>query len=77
MAAHVIRNRAAHSGGKAQRRFVKHLVAEGVPTYERQGMSVGRYLRDYPKGTTPTNRNFFRFVEAYERFASKAAAELP
>jgi len=77
IAAHVVRNRIAHSGGNAQVRFVKHLEGQGLSAAERQGMSVGRYLRDYPNGSTPTDRNFFRYLAAYEDFASKAGAALP
>jgi hypothetical protein len=75
--AHVVRNRIAHSGGRAPLRFAKHLEGEGISKAERQGMSVGRYLRDYPVGSTPSERQFFRFLAAYQEFATKAGAELP
>jgi hypothetical protein len=77
VAAHMVRNRIAHSGGQAQTKFVKHLTAEGIPTAERQGMSVGRYIRDYPAAATATNRYFFVYLKAYEDFADKALAALP
>lgn len=77
VAAHTVRNRIAHDGGAAQTKFVKHLEGEGVPPNVRQGMSVGRYLRDYPTGSAAQDRHFFRFLAAYEDFANKAAAALP
>jgi len=77
VAAHVVRNRIAHNGGVAQERFVKHLEGQGVAAAERQGMSVGRYLRDYPAGSVPTDRNFFRYLGAYDHFASEAGNALP
>jgi len=77
IAAHVVRNRIAHSGGNAQIRFVKHLEGQGLETAERQGMSVGRYLRDYPTASQPIDRNFFRYLSAYDDFATKAGAALP
>jgi hypothetical protein len=77
IAAHIVRNRIAHAGGKAQVKFVKHLANEGIPRAQRQGMSVGRYLRDYPTGSTPTERHFHRFLAAYEDFAVKAGGALP
>jgi hypothetical protein len=40
-------------------------------------MSVGRYLREYPDGSAPTDRNFFRYLSAYEDFATKAGNALP
>jgi len=77
IAAHVVRNRIAHNGGAAQERFVKHLEGQGVAAAERQGMSVGRYLRDYPAGSVPTDRNFFRYLSAYQDFGTKAGNALP
>lgn len=77
VAAHTVRNRIAHDGGAAQAKFVKLLEGDGIPTNVRQGMSVGRYLRDYPTSSTPTDRNFFRFLAAYEDFATKVGAALP
>lgn len=77
VAAHLVRNRIAHSGGQAQAKFVKHLTAEGIPTTERQGMSVGRYIRDYPPGASPTHKHFFVYLQAYEDFATRALAALP
>lgn len=77
VSAHVVRNRVAHDGGAAQEKFVRHLAAEGIPAAERRGMSVGRYLRDYPTGSTAADRHFYRFLAAYEDFAQKAGAALP
>lgn len=77
VAAHMVRNRIAHSGGQAQAKFVKHLTAEGIPTAQRQGMSVGRYIRDYPSAASATNKYFFVYLQAYEDFADKALAALP
>ncbi len=56
---------------------LKHLEVEGIPVAERQGMSVGRFLRDYPVGSAPADRNFFLYLAAYEDFAAKAGAALP
>lgn len=75
--AHTTRNRIAHDGGSALKNFVKLLDGDGIPVNERQGMSVGRYLMDYPTNAVPTNRNFFRFLTAYETFADKALEALP
>jgi hypothetical protein len=77
VSAHVVRNRVAHAGGNAQAKFVKHLDGEGIAAAERQGMSVGRYLCDYPRAAPPANRHFYRFLAAYEGFATQAAAALP
>lgn len=75
--AHTVRNRIAHDGGSAKSKFIKHLERAGIAANERQGMSIGRYLRDYPKGSAIADRNFFQYVAAYEAFASKAGAALP
>lgn len=77
VAAHTVRNRIAHDGGAAQAKFVKQLENDGIPKNVRQGMSVGRYLRDYPAGSTPSGRNFFRFLAAYQDFATTSATALP
>ena len=77
VSAHLVRNRVAHAGGNAQGKFVKHLAGEGIPVAQRQGMSVGRYLRDYPTGSPPSNRHFFAYLAAYEDFATKAGTSLP
>lgn len=77
VSAHTVRNRVAHDGGAAQSKFVKLLEGDAIPVNERQGMSVGRYLRDYPSAATPANRNFFLYLAAYEEFANKALASLP
>lgn len=77
VSAHTTRNRVAHDGGTAQSKFVKLLEGEGIPANARQGMSVGRFLNDYPTTAAATDRNFFRYLEAYEAFATKAGAALP
>ena len=77
VSAHTVRNRIAHDGGAAQVKFVKLLEGDGVPINVRQGMSVGRFLRDYPDGTARTDRNFFRYLAGYEDFATKAGVALP
>ena len=77
VSAHTVRNRIAHNGGTAQARFVKLLEGDGIPANVRQGMSVGRYLRDYPGGAARQDRNFFRYLAAYDDFANKAGAALP
>lgn len=75
--AHMVRNRIAHSGGQAQKKFVNHLIADGIPTAERQGMSVGRYIRDYPAAVGAADKYFFVYLQAYEDFANRALAALP
>lgn len=77
VSAHTVRNRIAHDGGSAQTKFVKLLEGDGVPTNQRQGMSVGRYLHDYPTGSNTSHRNFFLYLNAYEDFSNKAGAALP
>jgi hypothetical protein len=77
VAAHLVRNRIAHSGGYAQANFVKHLAGVGIPAAQRMGMSIGRFLRDYPAGSTPANRNFFLYLAAYTTIANTAQASLP
>ena len=77
VSAHTVRNRVAHDGGAAQTKFVKLLEGEGIAVNERMGMSVGRYIRDYPKGSAKNDRNFFRYLSAYQDFAQKALAALP
>ena len=77
IAAHTVRNRIAHSGGAAQSKFIKHLTGLGIPAAQRMGMSVGRFLRDYPTTATPTHRYFFVYLGAYSAFAAQAAAALP
>lgn len=77
IAAHTVRNRIAHSGGAAQSKFIKHLTGPGIPAAQRMGMSVGRFLRDYPTTATPTHRYFFIYLGAYSAFAAQAVAALP
>lgn len=77
VSAHTVRNRIAHDGGAAQTKFVKLLEGDGIPAAERQGMSVGRFLRDYPAAAQRDKRNFFLYLGAYEDFANKALAALP
>lgn len=76
MDAHTVRNRLAHSGGSAQTKFVKLLEGCGIPINERQGMAVGRFLKDYPKKKPSGEKNFHAYIAAYEMFAAKAKAEL-
>lgn len=77
VAAHLVRNRIAHSGGQAQAKFVKNLAAEGIAAAQRQGMSVGRYIRDYPAGSTSATNHFVLYLKAYEDFADAALLALP
>lgn len=77
VSAHTVRNRIAHDGGSAQTKFIKLLEGDGIAAAERQGMSIGRYIRDYPAGATRSDRNFFVYLSAYEDFANKAGAALP
>ncbi|GEM_PF-1673993 len=76
ISAHTVRNRLAHSGGAAQTKFVKLLEGLGIPGSERQGMAVGRFLRDYPKTKPKDQRYFHSYLAAYRNFAEKAKAEL-
>lgn len=77
IAAHIVRGRIAHGGGHAQAKFLKLLGEAGIAAEQRKGMSVGRFLRDYPLGTTTANRNFFAYLDAYTLFAASAKAGLP
>ena len=77
IAAHILRDRIAHGGGQAQAKFVKLLGEAGIAAEQRKGMSVGRFLRDYPFGTTTAHRNFFVYLDAYTLFAASAKAGLP
>lgn len=75
IAAHTVRNRVAHDGGSAVIKFVKLLDSSGIRPNERQGMSIGRYLCEYPTGGV--NKNFHLFMDAYESFARAAETALP
>ncbi|WP_313569414.1 hypothetical protein [Comamonas terrigena] len=77
VSAHTVRNRIAHDGGTAQKKFVKLLESDGIQSAARQGLSVGRYLSDYPASATTSNRNFFLYLAAYEDFSNKAGIALP
>ena len=74
--AHTARNRIAHHGGNAQSKFVKLLESNGIAKNERQGLSVGRFLREYSANSSQKN-NFYLYLAGYEEFAKKANAELP
>ena len=63
--AHKVRNRIAHTGGKASRDFNAILNDLGVPAASRRGLSVGRLLMDYPATARTDDRWFYRFVQAY------------
>jgi hypothetical protein len=77
IAAHTVRNRIAHSGGAALTKFVKLLEDNAIPANQRQGMSVGRFIRDYPVASPPTDKHFYRYLAAYSDFSTKAGAALP
>jgi hypothetical protein len=77
VSAHTVRNRIAHDGGIALTKYVKLLEGEGIAVNQRQGMSPGRFLRDYPTGVQRDQKNFFRYLEAYEYFANTSGAALP
>jgi hypothetical protein len=64
--AHVVRNRIAHSGGRASDEFRGILQPLNVPTQARQGMSVGRLLLEYPASSSRNDRWFHRFLQSYE-----------
>ena len=67
--AHKVRNRIAHSGGKASRDFNGILSELGLPEASRCGLSVGRLLIDYPATAQTKYRWFYRFVRAYRAMA--------
>jgi len=75
--AHKIRNRVAHSGGKAIDDYVSILQHLHVPVGERSGLSVGRLLIDYPGGTLATDRWFHRIADAYNTFRATFQASEP
>ncbi|MGE0503765.1 MAG: hypothetical protein AB7I79_24320 [Rhizobiaceae bacterium] len=79
--AHKIRNRIAHSGGNASRDFNAILGQLQVPAASRSGLSVGRLLIDYPSNALPSDRWFFRLLEAYSEllddFERYFRAEIP
>lgn len=77
IAAHTVRNRIAHDGGAALTKFVKLMEGEGIAKNVRQGMSIGRYICEYPASSAVTDRHFHRFLAAYQDFAQKAGAALP
>lgn len=63
--AHKVRNRVAHTGGSASKKFNKILPQLYVPAGSRQGLSVGRLLMDYPNNEPISDRWFYRFTNAY------------
>ena len=63
--AHKVRNRVAHTGGKASKEFRKILDDLEVPRASRKGLSVGRLLMDYPATVQADDRWFYRFINAY------------
>lgn len=77
VAAHIVRDRIALGWGQAQAKFVRLLGEAGIVAAQRKGMSVGRFLRDYPLGTSIAHRNFFVYLDAYAWFAASAKDELP
>lgn len=74
--AHKVRNRIAHSGGKAIKDFNGVLAQLGVPQRARKGASVGRVLMDYPLTAPINNRNFHRFIAAYQILIDKFEIEV-
>lgn len=63
--AHKVRNRVAHTGGRASKEFNKILGGLQVPQQSRKGLSVGRLLMDYPATAPVEDRWFYRFIAAY------------
>ena len=63
--AHKVRNRIAHTEGKASAEFNAILGQLGVPLSSRRGLSVGRLLMDYPTTVQSDDRWFHRFIGAY------------
>jgi hypothetical protein len=74
--AHIVRNRIAHSGGKARKTFVGILGQLQVPEPQRQGLSVGRLLTEYPPGAGVNDRWFYRFLVSYENCLNAFNAQL-
>lgn len=74
--AHVVRNRIAHNGKKARKDFAEILGQLQVPAQQRQGLSAGRLLTEYPPGTTVDDRWFHRFLVSYENCLNSFNAQL-
>ncbi len=74
--AHKIRNRIAHTGGTAQANFVKLLKEQGLPPKECQGMSVGRFIKEYPSNAPQQEKYFYKILNTYRQFACKCKDEL-
>lgn len=74
--AHVVRNRIAHSGKKARTAFAGALGQLHVPAAQRQGLSVGRLLTEYPSAVPANDRWFHRFLVSYENCLHAFDAQL-
>lgn len=71
--AHDLRNRVAHDPATAHSTIVEISQTLGIPQGELKGLSVGRLLRDYPKGGNFAESYFEIFLQAYEDFAGMYA----
>lgn len=64
----IIRNRIAHGAGS--REFTKMLAKAPVQatSAQRKGLSPGKLLLEYPKGSAQNDKWFFRLIDSYERW---------
>ena len=69
--AHKVRNRIAHTEGKASKDFKAILDDLEVPAASRSGLSVGRLLMDYPATVPAEGRWFYRFISCYRTMSEK------
>lgn len=69
--AHKVRNRIAHTEGKASKDFKAILDDLEVPAESRSGLSVGRLLMDYPATVPTEDRWFYRFIGSYRAMSEK------
>lgn len=69
--AHKVRNRIAHTGGRASKEFIKILGKLHVPQRSRRGLSVGCLLTDYPINAQDNDRWFHRFVASYRNMSDE------
>jgi hypothetical protein len=64
--AHLVRNRIAHQGGDARKKYRNILGTLGVPVGSRKGLGPGRLLLEYPAASPPNDKWFYRFLTCYD-----------
>lgn len=71
-----IRNRVAH--GKGNDKFTEMLKKPpmGLTADECRGMNPGMLLAEYPKAAAPSDKWFFRILDAYDRWAKIVLAKI-